>query len=425
VPIDDDNTVGITYENSCFDPFGPVTDTLHITANTPVFTVNIIPATQIILGGSVVSWTIQVNNGVGGDIIGSLDVVFQFGTGFDWTTINPSNGSDGTVPVVDNVNGRVFYYDVSIPQNNAWTAPISAQALPNPPIVDLVVDVTATGICGSGCFYGEVTFTSSAAHGDMSKTADITEAPIGEIVTYTITVDYNHSSTLYQNAYIEDTLPAGLTLVSQTYTGPNQPITAVETASNVWRWNIGDFTSAAGGSQSVITIGARVDNILANQDGLQFTNRADVRYLVGVFDFQDFRTLDAPTIIEPDLQVAKALARVTPAPPPTDQGDAGDVIEYTLTVSHTGTSTADAYNVTIEDPIPADMTYVALSQSSSPAADNFQIVGNTLQWTYNTFAQGTTATITYRLRALCMSAMEMMGLDCSTIMSIQLPLHLR
>src|SRR4030065_709846 len=59
----------------------------------------------------------------------------------------------------------------------------------------------------------------------------------------------------------------------------------------------------------------------------------------------------APTSIsvEPTLQVTKTALPTT--------GDAGDTISFTVVISHTGASNADAFELTWSDVVPAGMTY--------------------------------------------------------------------
>jgi uncharacterized repeat protein (TIGR01451 family)/fimbrial isopeptide formation D2 family protein len=103
-------------------------------------------------------------------------------------------------------------------------------------------------------------------------------------------------------------------------------------------------------------------------------------------------TASAPdvTIVEPTLQVAKTAS-------PTS-GDAGDTITYTLTISHGGTSNADAYDVSLSDAIPAGMTYVGGSAAfaSGVAPSSLNVAAGTLTATYAHLALAQTSVLTFQ-----------------------------
>ena len=68
---------------------------------------------------------------------------------------------------------------------------------------------------------------------------------------------------------------------------------------------------------------------------------------------------DNVTIVEPELQVTKTAV--------PDTGDYGDTITFTIDLQHSGLSNVNAYEIVLEDVIPADMTYVGSSLSCTPA----------------------------------------------------------
>lgn len=90
-------------------------------------------------------------------------------------------------------------------------------------------------------------------------------------------------------------------------------------------------------------------NTTGNVDGLQRNNRATFTWDEG----SDRDNAQNATIVEPDLQVVKTA---TPSSP-----DGGDTVTFQMTVSHTGDSNADAFEVELTDTIPAGFTYVASS----------------------------------------------------------------
>ena len=108
---------------------------------------------------------------------------------------------------------------------------------------------------------------------------------------------------------------------------------------------------------------------------------------------------DTTTVVvtEPDLDIVKTVDDATPEP--------GQVITYTVTVSHNAASDADAMDVLIGDLITdPNLTLVAGSvQLSGSAAGGASVVsGNTggdtaIQVSLATLAQGDTITITYQV----------------------------
>ena len=75
-------------------------------------------------------------------------------------------------------------------------------------------------------------------------------------------------------------------------------------------------------------------------------------------------SVNAPNarIVEPTLQVVKDIN--------TNTGDAGDIRTYTLTISHAGGSNADAFDIELDDVIPAGVTYVPASLNCTAGSVN-------------------------------------------------------
>lgn len=63
------------------------------------------------------------------------------------------------------------------------------------------------------------------------------------------------------------------------------------------------------------------------------------------------------TTAAPNVRIVEPTLVVTKTALPTE-GDAGDLITFTVTLAHTGPSNADAFDVVLSDVIPARMTYV-------------------------------------------------------------------
>jgi uncharacterized repeat protein (TIGR01451 family) len=94
------------------------------------------------------------------------------------------------------------------------------------------------------------------------------------------------------------------------------------------------------------------------------------------------------TVAEPALQIAKTVSDATP--------DIGQVLTFTLTITHRGVSAADAFDLVVRDLTPAGLTLNPGSVSVSGAtldADNSTAAGIDLQ--LDALALGGTITISY------------------------------
>ncbi len=204
------------------------------------------------------------------------------------------------------------------------------------------------------------------------------EATIGELVTYRITVGVPEGR--LPGAQIIDNLDLGLEFVSldsvEVFSGatPTALVTSsVDSFSNTASFNpavtgngtttaqtlefdlgtIQNNNSNSTGETMVVTYTARVVNIAANTSngsstGTLLNNTAEFGW-----DGVSGRlttgpgSADSVEIVEAELAISKAVNLAN--------GDAGDAIQYTLNISHTGNSDTDAHDVTFSDAIPADI----------------------------------------------------------------------
>ena len=106
-----------------------------------------------------------------------------------------------------------------------------------------------------------------------------------------------------------------------------------------------------------LTYTAVVVNGGSNDRGDTRTNHASLNWTVNGSSTSATASAPSLTIVEPTLQVIK---QATP-----NTGDADDIITFTVTVSHTASSNAEAFDLGLSDTLPTDMTYVAGSLSST------------------------------------------------------------
>ncbi len=104
---------------------------------------------------------------------------------------------------------------------------------------------------------------------------------------------------------------------------------------------------------------ARVNNDVATNNLDLLRNQATLQYTSGIVPptiETEVDQTDAITVIEPDLMATKVVANLTS---PGIDPDAGDVLQYTLTVTHSAVSTSAAYDLNMQDIIPPNLTYIA------------------------------------------------------------------
>ncbi len=236
---------------------------------------------------------------------------------------------------------------------------------------------------------------------------DHTQAVIGELITYTLTTTFQEGLT--PAAQIVDTLDAGLAFVdvvsitasnpdldagaagdsglyssvmtfdaagactnctAGTIVGTSNPL--VENSGGRLTFDFGDLTNTDNNNATAetITIVYRVValNVVGSQSGTLLNNSASLTWTGG----SDTASAANVSIVEPDVNITKIISPTT--------GDAGDAILYTITL--TGASTTEAYDVTLDDTFPAQIVSPAIfnvtDTSSLVSAANFNIAGNVL-----------------------------------------------
>ncbi|MCC6146446.1 MAG: isopeptide-forming domain-containing fimbrial protein [Anaerolineaceae bacterium] len=239
-----------------------------------------------------------------------------------------------------------------------------------------------------------------------------TQAVIGELVSYRLTMTIPEGSS--PDTVIVDTLDAGLAFVRQdsvtlsdpanlTVSGSTTP--AITNNGQTLTWALGTVTNTANstGIDETLTFEytAVVLNVSSNQSGSVLSNSVRI----------DWNTLDADgstvaasagpvsapgiTVIEPTLAAVKTVNPAT--------ADAGDPVEYTITLAHAAGSQTDALDVTFSDALPrcsaggASALNISDPVAALTVADtaglvtaaNFELAGgNAAGWTLRTPSGG-------------------------------------
>ena len=196
-------------------------------------------------------------------------------------------------------------------------------------------------------------------------------ATIGERFEYTITVPATPTSVPLYDVRILDTLPANLRFVSaRVVTGGTWALSNTGTGNSL----ILEDSTATGidipaNGQATIAITVELVNSAANQSSVTFNNSASYTYnrANGVDSTQvtgGAGTTANMTVVEPHLTAGKTVSFVSPAgKPATDPAMVGDVLEYTITIPNSGTSTA--FDTNIVDTLPANVALVAGSATAT------------------------------------------------------------
>ena len=127
-------------------------------------------------------------------------------------------------------------------------------------------------------------------------------------------------------------------------------------------------------------------NIAAVQNGIDLVNAATVFYSSGDVT----ATAPAATVVEPVLVVDKS-----PSSPTSDAG--GAAITYTIVISHDASSTADAFDVVLEDMLPGGLNFVngSLAHVGGVVPDALSESGGALTASFNAFPLGSTSTLEF------------------------------
>ncbi|WP_105103001.1 DUF4347 domain-containing protein [Microbulbifer pacificus] len=205
----------------------------------------------------------------------------------------------------------------------------------------------------------------------------LTQAVIGETVTYASYFIIPEGSVPL--AIITDTLPPGLEFVSLDEVIVGSNISSTIDLSNPANLNpppsgttgeitftLGNITNGPGSTLPedntvALIYTVKVQNIASNQANTVLTNTATFSWDSngnGMNDAGDAEVSQQAdiTILEPELVIDK-VADVT-------TGDNGDQISYTITVTNpnNGSSTI-AYDISFNDPLPAELTNITISAS--------------------------------------------------------------
>ena len=225
-------------------------------------------------------------------------------------------------------------------------------------------DLETFTIVGAPTFDKVITSTSQPETSDGEFNSANPDVTVGEQVTYDLIVTLPEGT---GSVVVVDQLPTGLGVVSFTSAsialGSNistedpGDVFAEDTNGDGFAdslvfdfgdvINVGDNVTDAG-DQIVITVVGTVVDLPVNAAGVQLTNAASLDFEDGLSVLTDSETID---VVEPVLTFDKGID--------VTQGDAGDLITYTLEIAHDGTSTGPAYDLVVNDTLGTGLNLVA------------------------------------------------------------------
>ena len=187
--------------------------------------------------------------------------------------------------------------------------------------------------------YDTSVITAEKADLSLIATVDST-TPLTKYVQFTVAVTNNGPSDA-TDVTVKDMLPAGVVYISDN-------LGTYNSSSGIWAVGF-----LANGSTATLIINARIAspgakvNIAEVWTSDQFDDNSTPGN--GVASENDYDAAPATTPLVADLSLTKTVDIITPAV-------SGDPVEFTITVTNNGPDTAT--NVTVQDVLPPDLTYV-------------------------------------------------------------------
>jgi large repetitive protein len=194
----------------------------------------------------------------------------------------------------------------------------------------------------------------SAPHKEISQST----VTIGEELTYLITVPGSPETRPLYDVKVSDPLDPNLEYIDATVTGVDPASVVNNSTSDALSITIGEIPT---GQQAVISVRTRVRNIESARQGVIIENTASYSYtnVPGGMVYPPLSSEPvAVTIFEPYIEeVIKSASDTTPT--------AGDVLRYSVTLTATGGSNPDVFDVTLVDTLDLGLVYAGNPEVTS------------------------------------------------------------
>ncbi|HEY4640229.1 MAG TPA: hypothetical protein VII75_02710 [Thermoanaerobaculia bacterium] len=319
--------------------------------------------------GSNISWTITVNNN-GANTAANTQLTDTLPAGATFVSLMQNNGPAFNCSGTSSITCTNAAFAAGASATFTLTATISSSA-PAGTLSNTANVTTTTAVFNSGN-------DSSTANTTIATSADVAVTKSGpatavqnQDVSYTIGVTNNGPSDA-QNVTLSDTIPPQATFVSMNQnTGPAFNCSGTSTVSCT-------IATLAAGASATFTL--TVHTTASVTGGM--LNTATVSSSTSDPNSAN-NSASAPTnLVTADVAVTKSGSPATVA--------AGSNITWTITVTNNGPG--DATNVTMNDALPPNTTFVSLTQNTGPS---FNCSGTTtVTCTIATLTNGASATFT-------------------------------
>ncbi|MET0262755.1 MAG: DUF11 domain-containing protein, partial [Rariglobus sp.] len=294
--------------------------------------------------------------------------------------------ASGTSTVNDVISGIIV--PNTAPANNTGTGNNFAESFPFA-LTKSVVSTNNTGTAGA-----------HVAIGETIRYRLVVTVPYGELADFQLHdalpsglrfLNNGSASVAYQGAGLSGTVAAGV-LADAAVSSSATANTDVYTSGTDVFFKLGTVTNtdASAPASIVIEFDAIVVNETANQNGTVLENTFGIRYDRTGDDVSDVdptavsNTLDVE-VAEPELTFTKTLV--------ASGSDAGDAVQYTLTITNDAGAAATAFDIRILDTLDDSLDFVSLSVTAGITFTD-DSVGDALDLTIASLAPGESVTIT-------------------------------
>ena len=411
-----------------YDPgTGPITrsDTATATIVEPVIAVDktVVSAPSPLRSGSTITYQVVIShaaNSTGGAF--NIDFADVLAAGLGNVVLTGVSGTAAALPapgdflVAGNSITTLAPFDLALGETVilTYTADVQIFATPGQLLTNaanVTAESTNTNASGNTRTSGSTTNGGNYDASDsvsltadpnisLTKTANVTQAVVGDRVTYTLVISVIEGT--IPGLMLTDILPTGpqLDLSTLTYSFGAPGMSAANPsplsfAGGVITGNFGDLSNPADADSTNDFLTITYETVIAdngdNTPGSLKQNVASATYTGLPTPVTDDATV---TVTEPELNVVKTASDSTP--------HVGDIVIFTLTITHTGASTADAFDIAIADALPPGLTLDASSivLRGAPAgtniASNSSSNGGALGLMLNQVALGGTVIVEYR-----------------------------
>ncbi|MFX3646823.1 MAG: beta strand repeat-containing protein [Paenibacillus sp.] len=187
----------------------------------------------------------------------------------------------------------------------------------------------------------EIIIPISTADPILTKTADISDAVEGDVITYTVVLDNIESFTV-NNIIFTDSISPGTVYIPDSFTLDGRVIPGADPFTGI---NIG---SIPGNTEVIVTFKVSVSDLPAPlPNPFNLTDQATINFIVGTTPLQNLSNIVTTPVYGAIIDITKTSS--------DSNAIVGDTITYSLLVNNTGNLNAD---VILFDPLPPGETFI-------------------------------------------------------------------